>query len=115
MLKHTKKYNLFNDTLIVEDTFAPAHNIFDSPFLRVIHKVNRNISGYHSVMDTSYNGKLKVHRSVIERMKSGVIADFKHDGGRKDWYEIAPFRDCFIKDGIKIILKDNCSCIEVVD
>lgn len=116
MLAHTKKYNLFNDTLIVEDPFAPAHNMFDSPFMYFLHKVNRNISDYYNAMNPQFsNARIKVHRSVIQRMQCGVIAEFKTDRGRKDWYEQAPFSKCFIKDGTKVILKEDCPCIEVVD
>ncbi|HEY0669315.1 MAG TPA: DUF2235 domain-containing protein [Sphingobacteriaceae bacterium] len=117
MLSKTKPYNLFHNTSITEYIYAQPHNMLEQKIMRIPFKnLNRNIAGYYKDMAPAYNnGRLKVHNSVILRLQEGVVPDFKATRGRVDWFDQAPFKDCFIKDGRKRIFKEDCNCIERVN
>jgi uncharacterized protein (DUF2235 family) len=115
MLNRTKPYDLFRDTLVPHHLYAGIHNMNGTIWLRMAFADNnRSIDDYYSRMRTTY-GKLRVHRSVIDRLTAGVVPDFKTKHGRKDWFDLPLFDKCFEKKGKARIFRTDCDCIEVVD
>lgn len=112
MLEKCKPYHLFHDTLINSFPNAYIHEGGEKIFALI--RKNRSISDYYSYLpDTSW--KLKIHRSVINRLQDGETPSFKIRDGRLDWFDMPPFKQCFDSSGKKRILKPDCPCIEVVD
>jgi hypothetical protein len=115
MLEKTKNYNLFRDTSFTVYPLGEIHNAAALPIWWPMGG-NRTISLYHYGIDLG-KGKIKVHRSVIDRLEQGKAPKFKYWFVRKDWYERRPFKECFTivrKDGLKkVTFNENCSCIEV--
>jgi uncharacterized protein (DUF2235 family) len=115
MVNKLKPYKLFRDSMIFGYTYAQPHNMNGTIWLRMpFADNNRSINDYYSRMRTTY-GKLRVHRSVLDRLAAGVIPDFKTTRGRTDWFDLPPFDKCFEKKGRARILRPGCDCIEVVD
>jgi hypothetical protein len=117
MLSKAKPYKLFNGYNITNYTYAPVHNMQRLFLMQLfLRNRNRSITDYYKQMSRAYNnGKLKVHRSVIQRLQEGVIQEFKTTRKREDWYDLEPFKKCFTAVGAKRIFKKDCDCIEVVD
>ncbi len=115
MLAKVKPYSIFRNSAFEINTFGEANNMRRGPFLKMLSPGDtlRAINKYLDLMNT---GTIKVHQSVIDRLAAGKVQHFKMKKGRLDWYDWEPFRDCFIKDGLKrIFRKENCTCIEVVN
>ena len=117
MLTKINRYNLFLDTNLVVYTFARPHNASKSFFMRVLTRQrNRSLDQYfHNVPGDTNSKKIKVHRSVIQRLEEGVVPDFKNGKKRTDWYDLPPFNACFKPIGKKRVFQNTCSCIEVVE
>jgi uncharacterized protein (DUF2235 family) len=115
MLANVRNYNLFRDTAIIVDSFALIHNARQSFLFKILFaNRNRSLDAYYNNMpgDTS-NRKIKIHQSVISRLSNGLAPAFKSKRG--DWFDLPPFKNCFIKEDKKVILKEGCPCVEVVD
>jgi hypothetical protein len=118
MLSKVKPYHIFRDTIPVINTYGVVNNMRRTALLRKLSPGDtlRGINKYWDSMNLGYNyHRIKVHQSVIDRLAAGMIQDFKIKNGRLDWYDWEPFSKCFIKDGMKRIMRKDCSCIEVVN
>lgn len=118
MLSRLKPYHLFRDTMPRINTFGKVNDMRGNRFLRLLSPGDtlRGIDKYWASMNPAWNDhRIKVHRSIIDRLAAGAVQEFKMKNGRLDWYDWEPFNKCFVKEGRKRILRKDCSCIEVVD
>jgi hypothetical protein len=119
MLARVEPYHLFKPYSATTDTFGKVNDMRGNPVVLRTSPCDtlRGINKYWNAMNPAWNEhKIKVHRSVIARLESGVIQDFKTKNDRKDWYDWYPFSNCFKKEGDKIIFNSkDCKCIEVVN
>lgn len=116
MLSVTKPYNLFESgSDIVEYPTLEVNNMQKNLFWVALYKKqNRNIPRYYTANQSIYP-KLKVHESVIERLKQGMQPDFKiFKKDTLDWFDKLPFKNCFVKEDNKRHFQEPCDCIEVV-
>lgn len=109
-------YKIFRDTTLIEYTYQPAHNMNGTILQKIIFADNnRSVPRYYNSFRTTYNNRrIKIHSSVIERLRVGVVPHFKRTNARKDWFDLPPFKDCFTRNGWKRIFKKECKCIEEV-
>ncbi len=116
MLDQCKPYNLFESPNLVKNSFA---TIMDAQefYKGIFKRKNRDLNTYHSTNKHYNDGKFKIHQSVLDRLAEGKAPSFKiFEKNPLDWFDKAPFNDCFEKDGTKrIFKKDTCDCIEIID
>jgi uncharacterized protein (DUF2235 family) len=137
MMTRTEIKHLYKeDSTIIKYPYANIHNMQTFIFRATTKRRIRSIDKYRLSASNYNNGKIKVHASVIERMKEGVVPHFKtakhpytmwYDakGIRfiskiwrkpfKDWYDEGVFEKCFTKVGSKRILNEDCDCIKEVE
>lgn len=117
MLQQLKPYNIFRDTTPRINIYGSVNNMRRTAIMRNTSPGDtlRGINKYWQSMNPAWNShRVKVHRSVIDRLAAGVVQDFKIRDGRTDWYDWHPFKECFIADGKKRLFKKDCTCMEVV-
>jgi uncharacterized protein (DUF2235 family) len=118
MLSRLEPYNIFRDTTPLINTYGTANDMRRNAIMRKTSPGDslRGINKYWLAMNPAWNkNRIKVHRSVIDRLAAGVTQDFKIARGRTDWYDWYPFKDCFVVEGKRRTFKKDCWCIEVVD
>ena len=133
MMNNLKSYDLFEGeiTLYKTNISGTAHDAeidYGPAFLRR----NRNLSSYLNKTSHYNHGKLKLHRSVITRLKSGLLPIFKHyekkneetdENGNHvhtkdcllDWFQKQPFDKCFKATVKGYDFVEPCDTIEIID
>lgn len=119
MINEVKKHDLFHTIPVLDmHTYGKIHDSEASFFTKLIYKrQNRNIPLYLSENGKHYNdGKLKIHKSVIQRLEKGLQPFFKFSKKyKKDWFDQKPFKKCFDSIGDKrIYIKEKCDVIEII-
>jgi len=118
-------YDLFDNTIPTDDTHIKA-KVHDAqlPYGAAFLRRNRQLEPYHRKTIAYNNGRMKIHKSVIERLALGIIPKFKQYERKrdkrkniivKDWYEVSPFNACFEKVDATFIYKPSCNLIEIID
>jgi len=125
MQRQLESYNLFATATPTDETHLKAI-VHDAqlPYGAAFLRRNRQLEPYHRKTIAYNNGRMKIHKSVIERLALGIIPKFKQYERKrdkrkniivKDWYEVAPFSSCFEKVDATFIYKASCNLIEVID
>ncbi|NQY09419.1 MAG: DUF2235 domain-containing protein [Flavobacteriales bacterium] len=137
MLSNFEEEAIFKKTPHENYPYSRIHNMqsFSMGMWLITRNRNRDIVVYYEMTGGGNAGKLKIHQTVIDRLAYGLLPEFKTDSKRNkgerakgqvkprrmkevyDWYDLAPFKDCFEKQGKKRIYigNDKCNCLKVVD
>lgn len=117
MLSRLHAYKLFKPVDLTTNIYGEVRSMRKGATrITALSDTLRGINKYWEAMNPSWNKhRIKVHASVIGRLDAGIVLDFKTQDGRPDWYDWAPFRECFIAEGRKRKFKPGCCCIEVVN
>lgn len=133
MMTNLENYNLFKNNLVLNDShiYGTIHDA-EIDYGPAFKRRNRHIYKYHKYISDYNGGKIKIHRSVIQRLERGLIPIFKHyerqneskdANGKhlhnntcsKDWFETKPLNKCFKKTVKGYEFIESCDSIEVVD
>ena len=125
MQQQLTSYNLFNAPIPTNEAHLKA-KVHDAqlPYGAAFLRRNRQLEPYHRKTIAYNNGRMKIHKSVIDRLALGIIPKFKQYERKrdkrtktivKDWYEVAPFNNCFKKVNSTFIYKQSCDLIEIID
>jgi hypothetical protein len=123
MIKRIKPFGITRDSVFSTDIKGKV-NRTGAPLRWFMGSKLRSMDKYREAMHPVWNGTIKIHYSVKERLCLGIVQPFKSGKRHGDWYNWSPFKDCF--DTVTVLEKgkpkkliqlkqEKCPCIEVVN
>lgn len=116
MMERIRPYGINKDSVFTTDIYGKV-NRTSAPLRWFMGGKLRSIDDYREAMHPDWNGTIKIHSSVKQRLDSGIVQAFKLKKKGGDWYDWEPFKDCFDRDAANDSirrLRPDCNCIEVV-